>query len=568
MLVISTVALSACNNKTGDSSPSSSVESSASATATASGTSEASEAADPFGKYDQAITINIGKAVDPSDKSLPAGDTPENNEYTRYIKENLNIDTKIAWTAANGNDYDQKVNLSIASNSLPDALVVNDTQLRQMVKAGMLEDLTQTFNDYASPLMKELNDKTEGRALQTATFDGKLYGIPGISVQADGVHTMWIRKDWLDKLGLEVPKTLDDLEKVAKAFVEQDPDGNGKKDTFGISGPQSGGQLYATFLTQTNNTFGFDPIFSSLHSYPGYWLKDANGQPAYGSIQPETKEALAKLRDFYSKGLVDPEMSVRKDATEPVVAGKSGIFFGPWWMGYWPLPDAIKNDPKANWQSYTLPLDANGRFNAHMPSTTHNWVVVRKGYEHPEVPVKMLNLLVRDEGPKFSSSTVNIANYPLRVVQAAVDESEFSAQALRDVLAGTKQPSDYANLTEYKLLKNDLENIKKVKLEPYDKLDLDGWNPSADLGAWSRLYSLMVGVPYYTGDYDKVYSLIYSQTKTMESRWANLKKLEDETFLKIIMGASPLDDFDKFVADWKKQGGDLVTQEVAEAVQQ
>ncbi|MFC5469116.1 extracellular solute-binding protein [Cohnella suwonensis] len=561
------VALSACgnNDKTENASPASSpAETGSTATAPASSTSAAN---DPFGKYDQTLTINIGKSVDPSDKSLPAGDTPENNEFTRYVKDNLNIETKIAWMAANGKDYDQKVNLSIASNSLPDAMTVGDTQLRQMVKAGMLEDLTQTYNEYASPQMKKLMDKTEGLALQSATFDGKLYAIPNINPQSDGVHTMWIRKDWLDKLGLEVPKTLDDLEKVAQAFVEQDPDGNNKKDTIGISAPQSGGRLYADFLGSTNNTFGFDPIFSSLHAYPGYWIKDAGGQPVYGSIQPETKTALAELRDLYAKGLIDPEMGVRKDATEPVVAGKSGILFGPWWLGYWPLPDALKNDPKANWQSYAVPLDANGQFNAHMAATTSNWLVVRKGYEHPEATVKMLNLLLRDEGPKFSASTVNIANYPLRIVQAAVDDTEFTAQALREVLAGTKLPADYDNMTEYKLLKNDLANIKKVKLEPYDKLDIDAWNPSADLGNWSRLYSLMVGIPYYKGDYNKVYSLAYSQTKTMESRWANLKKLEDETFLKIIMGSAPLDDFDKFVTDWKKQGGDQITQEVAETAQ-
>lgn len=67
-------------------------------------------------------------------------------------------------------------------------------------------------------------------------------------------------------------------------------------------------------------------------------------------------------------------------------------------------------------------------------------------------------------------------------------------------------------------------------------------------------------------DYNKVYSLLYSQTRTMESRWSNLKKLEDETFLKIIMGAAPLDTFDTFVSDWKKQGGDKITEEVKEYV--
>jgi len=519
--------------------------------------------ADPFGKYEQTITLKYGKEVDPTDKSLPAGDTPENNQYSRYVKDNLNIDTKVTWQAATGTNYEQKVNLAISSNDLPDALVVKDTQLRAMVKAGQLEDLTDVFNRYASPAMKSYMEKTNGVSAEAVTFDGKMYAMPSIQVSSDGVHQMWIRKDWLDKLGLEPPKTMEELENVAKAFVEQDPDGNGQNDTIGIAGQQNGGRLYANFLESTNNTYGLDPIFGAYKAYPGYWLKDDTGNPVYGSILPETKEALAKLRDMYANGLIDKELGIRKSASEPVVNGKAGIFFAPWWMGYGPLPDAIKNDPEANWQAYLLPLDADGQFNAHMGAPSTVFVVVRKGYEHPEAVVKMLNLLIRDES-KFDIS-VPVGHYPLRVPMSYMDESEYSAKALQEVLAGSKKPEDFTD-PGYKLLAADIQNVKKVKKEPYDNMDIQYWDPQADLGIWSRIYSLLVGSSSLQQDYNKVYSLLYSQTRTMESRWSNLKKLEDETFLKIIMGAAPLDTFDTFVSDWKKQGGDKITEEVKDYV--
>ncbi|CAH1210407.1 MULTISPECIES: extracellular solute-binding protein [unclassified Paenibacillus] len=519
--------------------------------------------ADPFGKYDQTITLTYGKEVDPTDKSLPAGDTPENNQYSRYVKDNLNIDTKVTWQAATGTNYEQKVNLAISSNDLPDALVVKDTQLRAMVKAGQLEDLTDAFNRFASPAMKSYMEKTNGVSAEAVTFDGKMYAIPSIQVHSDGVHQMWIRKDWLDKLGLEPPKTMEELEQVAKAFVEQDPDGNGKHDTIGVAGQQNGGRLYANFLESTNNTYGLDPIFGAYKAYPGYWLKDDAGNPVYGSILPETKEALAKLRDMYADGLIDKELGIRKSASEPVVNGNAGIFFAPWWMGYGPLPDAIKNDPNANWQAYLLPLDADGQFNAHMGAPSTVFVVVRKGYEHPEAVIKMLNLLIRDEST-FDIS-VPVGHYPLRVPMSYMDESEYSAKALQEVLAGTKKPEDFTD-PGYKLLAADIQNVKKVKKEPYDNMDIQYWDPQADLGVWSRIYSLLVGSSSLQQDYNKVYSLLYSQTRTMESRWSNLKKLEDETFLKIIMGAAPLDTFDTFVSDWKKQGGDKITEEVKEYV--
>ncbi|MCL6601655.1 MAG: extracellular solute-binding protein [Paenibacillus sp.] len=516
---------------------------------------------DPFGKYSQPITINIGKEVDSADKSLPSGDTPENNTYTRYVKEKLNIETKIIWQAGVGKDYQQKVNLSIASNDLPDALVVTDTQLRQMVKSNQLADLTEAYNQYASPTLKGIIETTEGLAMKAVTFDGKMLALPNVTAESDMQHIMWIRKDWLDKLKLEVPRNVEDLEKVAKAFVEQDPDGNGKNDTIGITGPQSGGLLNADFINPNNNNYGFDPIFGVYHSYPGFWLKGADGKPTYGSIEPETKEALAKLRDLYAKGLIDQEISIRKDAQELIKNGTSGIYFGLWWAGgYGPLADAIKNNPEANWQAYTL-LDSNGEFTPHMGTPSNQYLVVRKGYKYPEAAIKMENLLLRDEST--FDVNVGIGNYPLRIVFAPMDEMYVTYNMMKEVLAGTKTAEEL-DLPGYKLLKSDAENIKKVKLEPYDKVDIQYWDPNADLGAWKRMYSTLVGIAPLMEPYKKTYSLTYSQTKTMESKWATLDKMEKETFLKIIMGAAPLDSFDKFVVDWKNQGGDEILAEVAE----
>ncbi|MGG1637546.1 extracellular solute-binding protein [Paenibacillus sp. NRS-1760] len=529
-------------------------------------TEEIQEEADPFGKSEEPITIRIGKEIDASDKSLPDGESPENNQYTRYIKEQLNIDTKIVWQAAGGKDYEQKINLSIASNDLPDAMVVKETQFRQMVKSGQLEDLTDVYNKYASPTIKGIVETTNGLALKSVTVDGKMYALPNVTPESDMVHYMWIRKDWLDKLGLEPPKTIDDLENVAKAFVEQDPDGNGKADTVAISGPQLGGTINADFMNPNNNNYGFDPVFASFHSYPGFWVKDSEGKTTYGSIQPETKQALSKLRDFYAKGLIDKEMSIRKNAQELIKNGTAGIYFGVWWSGgYGPLADAIKNNPEANWQAYAVPLDSKGEFTPHMGNPSNQYLVVRKGYEHPEAAIKMQNLLYRDES-KFDVN-VAISNYPLRLVYASMDVMDVTYNMLKEVLAGTKQPEEL-DLPGYNLLKADAENIKKVKLEPYDNYDIQYWNPNADIGVWKRMYSTFVGISPLQQPYKKTYSVTYSQTKTMERKWAALDKLEKETFLKIIMGAAPLDSFDQFVLDWKKQGGDQILAEVDEIAKQ
>lgn len=516
---------------------------------------------DPFGTYADTVTISIGRSIDPTEK-LPEGDTADNNQYTRYIKEKLNIQVNGAWQAANGKDFDQKVNLSIASNDLPDAMTVNDTQFRSMIRAGQLADLTAAYNTYASPVMRMIFNSTQGKAAETVTSDGKILAMPNIPVPDDGYTVVWVRKDWLDAVGMQPPTTLADVKKIAAEFLAKDPGKLGTGKVIGIAGPQNGGKLYCNFLASTNVTFGFDAFFTACDAYPGFWVDDGKGNPIYGSITPETKKALGELADMYKQGLIDPQMGVRKDASEPIVAGTVGIFCGVWWQGYWPLPDAIKNTPTANWQSYML-KDDKGVINNHMGAVSTTYSVVRKDYKNPEALIKMLNLLIRDEGT-FDITKGMIGDYPLRVAMASSDEMNVTRQALLDVLNGKAKVDDFkdAKFDVYKLLRADVKAIGSVKNAPFDKLDISTWNVKDS--NWNRMYSILVGTnPFYTQPVNKIYSKIYSQTPSMETKWANLQKLEDETFLKIIMGAAPVSDFDKFVTDWKAQGGDDITKEVA-----
>jgi putative aldouronate transport system substrate-binding protein len=526
-------------------------------------------AADPYGKYDNTVVMTTVRKFETTEK-LPAGDTPEDNQYTRYVKDTLNIDTQYLWTAANA-DYDQKINLSIASNDLPDAMVVNLAQFTQLVNNDQIADLTDTYNTYASPAVKRMMESSKGVALNAVTFDGKIMAIPALTVPDDGYQLMWIRKDWLDKLGLPVPTTLDEIEKTAQAFMEQDPGGNGAGKTIGIIGPANGGVLYADFLNPTNGNFAFDPIFGSFHAYPGFWIKGPDGKAAYGSIQPETKAALARLADLYKKGLIDPEMGTRKDSSAPITAGTAGIYFGEWWNGYWPLPDAVKNNPQANWQAYAVPLDAQGVWNPHQGIPATSFVVVREGYEHPEAAMKIVNLFNRDES-QMDMTVGSLDDEVLRLPQAMYDEGETTYKAMLDVLMGKAKPEDFATdqYAVYKLLKDDVVKIPTAKLAPFDNMDIQNWDTTSP--AWSRSYSILVGdgaIYNPIGGKDNVnvvFSLTYAPTPTITSKWVNLKKMEDETFLKIILGTAPIDSFDQFVTDWKAQGGDEITAEVQAAV--
>ena len=378
---------------------------------------------------------------------------------------------------------------------------------------------------------------------------------------------MWIRQDWLDALGLEVPRTVEDLKKVAKAFVTQDPDGNGVADTIGIIGAHNTG-----FLAEVGqNQYGFDAIFASFGSFPRYWLKDDQGKVTFGSIMPETKEALAELASMYKEGLIDPELLVRSDSTEVVLSGKVGIFFGPWWSGY-TIQDTLF-DQGINWQAYAVPLNKDGKFVTGMAAPTKQYIVVTKNCKNPEAALKIINLLLRDEQKWIASGLKEKLNpsdcYPLFNVYDNANEIEFSYDVLTKWMKNEITMDDI-DFSTHKLLKNDMEVIKELKKEPLDDYSTKNWDLENEKAKsnMGRLVSIMVGErPLVEEGYERIYSVYYGQTESMASRWVNLEKLQEETFAKIILGQEPVDYFDEFVKNWLSQGGQDIINEITEVIQ-
>jgi multiple sugar transport system substrate-binding protein/putative aldouronate transport system substrate-binding protein len=237
----------------------------------------------------------------------------------------------VDWTASAA-DFGQKLSLAIASNTLPDAFVCSSTYWKAASEAGQLKDLTGIFNDYASDTIKYIYDTTDGSALESCTYDGEMTGVSGVSAKADGIHVLMIRQDWLDQLGLDAPETVQDVEDVALKFKEA---GLGGDKTIAILGASNNGELYSTFNSTFNCTFGFDPIFGAMNAYPGYFYQDDNGDLVYGSTTQEFRDSLELLAKWYELGLIDPELGTRTTDMEPVNAGEAGMFFGPWWnVGY------------------------------------------------------------------------------------------------------------------------------------------------------------------------------------------------------------------------------------------
>ena len=271
------------------------------------------------------------------------GDDETNNPWTRAALDEFNIDLEDAW-AADGSQYAEKINLSIASQTLPDVFWVNANQFQQVTKLGLVADLTEVYENYASDTLKGIMES------DTETFDsGKVDGkLMGISTQHFGVisqmNCVWIRDDWMQKLGLEAPQTMDDLFEICRQFVENDPDGNGVDDTYGLAVDKSLDGLYT--------------LMNAYHAYPGIWLNKEDGKIEYGSVQPEVKTALEAFQKLYDDGILSKEFAVADNAkmTEDLVSGKVGVDICGSSFGYAPGIDIIKNNGEdAIFKPYALP---------------------------------------------------------------------------------------------------------------------------------------------------------------------------------------------------------------------
>ena len=193
-------------------------------------------AEDPFGKYDPPITVHF---VRDTDDTLDANffsqypdKTMTDNLWTDLYRDELGIIVEYDWIVKGGDEYDQKLNIALATGDIPEFVSLTALQVKQLAEAEMIQPLDEVYEKYAAPLTKEMLLATGTAPFDAVTFDGKLYALPEVDSTLMLADVIWIRADWLEKLGLEEPKTMDDLMNVMEAFVNADFDGNGVKESI------------------------------------------------------------------------------------------------------------------------------------------------------------------------------------------------------------------------------------------------------------------------------------------------------------------------------------------------
>ena len=220
----------------------------------------------------------------------------EGGKVEQELEKRFNVDLKVIPINSMDNE---KFYATIASGTIPDVIVrwesaklYNDGIVRAITKDMILRYMPKTYE-----AIEQLGGKAAWDSF-TSPVDGKLFAVPQIAANGRARLVLAARKDWMNNLGITaMPKTIDDIYNLAKAFTFNDPDKDGKNNTYGLGG--AGMHPNPMF-------WEFQTIFGAYGVHPQYWIEE-DGKVVYGAVANSYKEALKTLNKWYKEGILDNE---------------------------------------------------------------------------------------------------------------------------------------------------------------------------------------------------------------------------------------------------------------------
>lgn len=474
---------------------------------------------------------------------------PEDAEIVQYVEDQFHVDLDV-WNLEN-NKYEALMDIKLAQGAIPDLFRIRQPQdLLKYQQQGLLAEIPEdTLNKYAPNIMKAI--RVHAPAYRDyGKIDGKYYGIPVVNPTNIYRIPVVYRKDWLDKLDLPVPETLSDFEKVIYAFAGDDPDGNGIKDTYGLS------------IEGMNVVFGaFGQIVFADQIYFG--VKDGN--LVIGALEPEMKEALQYLRKWYQDGIIDPEFITGenkggyKHLSHAFINGRIGMTsMGNYY--HW-IQDA-------DYLTWTYDGHLGGE-EAPVEATYNAKELTAK---NPQARI-MFGQPFSGPGGKRGSKAYDMLMSFTAIGADAVKEPgklETILQILDYVSANSDPEKDTSmkygvkgkHWTWAGAAKEDV-----IVLPPYDQMFSYQNAIGANLGMTIPLMPAVRREQWASTldlDQDGIYNGLEVATPSLVKNGPELIKLRNKAYISFITGDRPLEEFDDFVKEFMAAGGTEVLQEAGE----
>lgn len=257
---------------------------------------------------DQGSAAN-GKSISLMVPYIETEPPAKDNPLLKQIEKYTGYQTNVTWVP--NTSYEDKMNITLASDSIPQVMVIQGKTggFIKSAQSGAFWDLTNRLKDY--PNLAKANENVQ----ENASVNGKVFGIyRSRDVIREAVI---IRKDWLKKLNLKVPETVEDLYNIAKAFKNNDPDGNGKNDTYGLIIPSWPGLI--------NSSSPYDALATWFGAGNAWTEKNGKLTPSF--MNSKYLDSMKFVKKMVDEGLVNTDyatLSADKWNT-PFVNGKGGI---------------------------------------------------------------------------------------------------------------------------------------------------------------------------------------------------------------------------------------------------
>ncbi|GHT60338.1 lipoprotein LipO [Spirochaetia bacterium] len=397
---------------------------------------------------------------------LPSADQ---DPILQALQKKLNINLTMN-TSLRSDDYRSQLNVRIAGGDMPDILwMPNRTDLVKHAKEGTILEITPYLNKL-QPVVSYL-----GQDMTPGYVDGKLYAIS----KAPNIPYSYynIRKDWLDALNLKVPETTGQFRDVAIKFANNDPDGNGVKDTVGLA---SGGYDAFTYL------FGGYGIGQPKEIY----VKD--NKLVNSLFESDMPVVLNEIKSLIDAGGVDPELFTLTDSNkvqEKAIQGKIGFFYHDWTFPAKNMTLIKEVNPRADWIALGVPTGPRGTnyASSHSFYTSGLLSIAESLSRNPaklEKVFEIFNYLSSTEGLRLASYGIEGAHYNMvngKVVATDRMGPEGGYFWAYQLVGRTELEYLYTKFVGYEDLisfANDLprlRNLMPFMLTPegYNKADLD-----------------------------------------------------------------------------------------------
>ncbi|WP_199041072.1 extracellular solute-binding protein [Glycomyces salinus] len=235
----------------------------------------------------------------------------EDDPIDEALSELVGHDISVQWVPHS--EYGDKVNVTLAGDDIPDVMVIEDKNQSfvQTAEAGGFWDLTDYLASGDYPNLVAENPEVQ----EATSVNGTVYGV----YRARDVirHSVILRADWLDNLDMDPPETTDDLMEIARAFTEDDPDGNGEDDTYGM--------INIEWPAAIGTGSPYDAI-EVWHGAGNVW-KDEGGTLTPSFETPEWKQAVEYEREMVENGYLNPDYATMapEDWNTPFLNGEGGI---------------------------------------------------------------------------------------------------------------------------------------------------------------------------------------------------------------------------------------------------